>query len=530
MKKVGYILFGLLCLNQNIFGQESKNKNYQDNQWHLKDLKKDNVAGTSTELAYKELLKKKKSKTVIVAVIDGGVDTHHEDLQDKIWINKGEVANNNVDDDNNGYIDDIHGWSFIGGKDGDVLYENYEIVRIYKKLSEQYSDSVSAETRDSEKYQYWLGIRDSVHNQVRTVVSNFEYYSRIKSTYNYYVEFLKKETKSEELSVKKINSLPRTDSTVIRAQEFMELIYQYYGSLETDFDQVLDVLDDELKMYNVNADYRSLVGDNPNDPTEQYYGNNNVMGPDAEHGTHVAGIIAGTRNNKIGINGIADNVIVMPIRAVPEGDERDKDVANAIRYAVDNGAQIINMSFGKAFSPNKEVVDAAIKYAMTKSVIMVHAAGNDGQDIGITPSYPVKYYTEGDSARLWIEVGASTSTADEMLPADFSNYSKIRVDVFAPGEDIMSTLPDNTYDELGGTSMAAPIVSGIAALILSYYPELSPEQVVEIIKRSSVKYPDLEVITPGTMDELTSFSQLSNTAGVVNTYKALKLAEEYSSK
>ncbi|MTI39588.1 peptidase S8 [Fulvivirga lutimaris] len=475
-------------------------------------------------------MKKKKSQTVIVAVIDGGVDIHHEDLKHKIWTNKGEVANNNVDDDNNGYIDDVHGWSFLGGKDGDALYENYEIVRIYKKLSKQYSDSVSAETKNTEEYQYWLGIRDSVHNQVRTVVSNFEYYSRIKSTYDYYVEFLKKETKSEELSVKKINALPRSDSTIIRAQEFMELIYQYYGSLETDFDQVLDALDDELKLYNVNADYRSVVGDNPDDPTERYYGNNNVIGPDAEHGTHVAGIIAATRNNRLGINGIADDVIIMPIRAVPDGDERDKDVANAIRYAVDNGAQIINMSFGKEFSPNKQVVDAAIEYAMSKSVIIIHAAGNDGNDIGIKPSYPVKYYNQRDSAKLWIEVGASTSMANEMLPADFSNYSKIRVDVFAPGEDIMSTLPDDSYDELGGTSMAAPVVSGIAALLLSFYPELSPEQVVEIIKRSAVKYPDLEVIKPGSMDELTSFSQLSNTAGVVNTHKALKLAEELSSK
>ena len=530
MKKVGYILFGLLTISQNIFGQVTKNKNYQNDQWYLKDFKKENVVGTSTELAYKELLKKKKSKTVIVAVIDGGVDIHHEDLKDKIWINKGEVANNNVDDDNNGYIDDVRGWSFLGGKDGDVLYENYEIVRIYKKLSKLYTDSVSEETKNSEQYQYWLGIRDTLHNQVRTVVSNFEYYSRIKSTYDYYVDYLKKRTNSDELTVKKINSLPRSDSTVIRAQEFMELIYQYYGSLDTDFDRVLDALDDELKLYNVNADYRSVVGDNPDNPTERYYGNKNVIGPDAEHGTHVAGIIAATRNNKIGINGIADNVLIMPIRAVPEGDERDKDVANAIRYAVDNGAQIINMSFGKDFSPNKEVVDAAIRHAMDKGVIMIHAAGNDGEDVGQIPSYPVKYYNEGDSAKLWLEIGASTSINNEMLPTDFTNYSKIKVDVFAPGEKIMSATPDNTYESLDGTSMAAPVVSGIAALLLSYYPALTPEQVVDIIKKSVVQYADLEVIKPGATEELVKFSELSNTAGVVNTLKALKMAEELSSK
>lgn len=530
MKKVGYILFGLMFLCQNIFGQESKNKDDQNDQWYLQDFKKDNVVGTSTELAYKELLRKKKSKTVIVAVIDGGVDIYHEDLLSKIWTNTKEVANNNLDDDQNGYIDDVHGWSFLGGKDGDVHYENYELVRIYKKLRAQYPDSVSEETQNSDNYKYWLSIRDSLHNEVRNVVSNFEYYSRIKSTYDYYVNFLKKQTKSEELSINKINALPRSDSTVIKAQEFMELIYQYYGSLDTNFDEILDMLDSELKNYNVNADYRSVVGDNPDDPNEQYYGNNNVIGPDAEHGTHVAGIIAATRNNKLGINGIADNVLIMPIRAVPKGDERDKDVANAIRYAVDNGAQLINMSFGKAFSPDKNVVDEAIKYAMEKGVIIIHAAGNDGRDIGITPSYPVKYYDNSDSARLWIEVGASTSLSDVMLPTDFTNYSKNKVDVFAPGEDIFSTTPDNTYKSFDGTSMAAPVVSGIAALLLSYYPTIPPDEVVTIIKKCVVKYEDLEVLKPGTEDELVKFSELSNTGGVVNTLKALKLAEELSSK
>ncbi len=530
MKKVGYILFGLLCFNQNIFGQMSENKNYQNNQWYLQDQKKDNVAGTSTELAYKELLKKKKSTTVIVAVIDGGVDIYHEDLKNKIWTNQDEFANNNIDDDNNGYIDDVHGWSFLGGDEGDVLYENYEIVRIYKELSSQYSDSVSEATKNTKEYQYWLGIRDSLQSQVRTVVSNFEYYSRIKSTYDYYVDFLKKQTKSDELSIRKINALPQSDSTVILSQQFMELIYQYYGSLEVDFDEILDVLDDELKYYNVNADYRSVVGDNPEDPYEKYYGNNNIIGPEAEHGTHVAGIIAAIRNNKVGINGIADNVLIMPIRTVPEGDERDKDVANAIRYAVDNGAQIINMSFGKDFSPNKQVVDEAVKHAMDKGVILVHAAGNDGQDIDKTPSYPLKYYNEGDSASLWLEVGASTSFNNELLPADFSNYGKVKVDVFAPGESIMSTLPNNTYDSFDGTSMAAPVVSSLAALLLSYYPMLTPEQVVDIIKKSTTKYQDLEVNKPGTLDERTKFSELSNTAGVVNTYKAVQMAEKLSVK
>ncbi|MEQ8424159.1 MAG: S8 family serine peptidase, partial [Cyclobacteriaceae bacterium] len=277
--------------------------------------------------------------------------------------------------------------------------------------------------------------------------------------------------------------------------------------------------------YNEDFDPRSIIGDNYDDPYEKGYGNNDVKGPDSRHGTHVAGIIAANRKNDIGIKGIADNVKIMSVRAVPNGDERDKDVANAILYAVDNGAQIINMSFGKSTSPRKEVVDKAVKYAEQKGVLLIHAAGNDSDDIDVEKNYPTRYYADGAEAKNWIEVGASSWGANKDFVGSFSNYGKKSVDVFAPGVEIYSTTPENTYENLDGTSMASPVTAGVAALIMSYYPEFSALEVKDILKQSTRKFDNLTITKPGGSDEI-KFSDMSSTGGLINLYQALKLAEE----
>ena len=248
--------------------------------------------------------------------------------------------------------------------------------------------------------------------------------------------------------------------------------------------------------------------------------------PDAEHGTHVAGIIGAERGNGIGVDGIAPAVKLMTIRTVPNGDERDKDVANAIRYAVDNGAQVINMSFGKAYSPRKAVVDEAVRYAESRNVLLVHAAGNDAADIGETPSFPIRNFAGGGMASNWIEVGASGWRAPDGLAATFSNYSANEVDVFAPGVDIYSTVPGDEYSRNSGTSMAAPVVTGLAALLMAYYPGLDAREVRQIILDSATRLPDTSVIRPGTEDERVLFGTLSATGGIVNAYEALRLAEQ----
>ena len=286
----------------------------------------------------------------------------------------------------------------------------------------------------------------------------------------------------------------------------------------------------EEVQYNLNVDYdpRSIVGDDPNNSAERFYGNNDIKGPDALHGSHVAGIIAADRTNDLGIKGVADNVLIMGVRNTPSGDERDKDVANAIRYAADNGAKVLNMSFGKAYSWDKAVVDEAIKYAVSKDVLLVQAAGNDNADIDVEPNFPSRRYLDGKVASSYLVVGASDYKDDESLKASFSNYGKTAVDVFAPGVRINSTVPDdNKYAEEDGTSMAAPVVSGLAALIRSYYPKLTAVQVKDIIMQSVVKVNHNITTLKGADEVSMPFSDLCVTGGIVNTYNALKLAATY---
>ncbi|MCA6434434.1 MAG: S8 family serine peptidase, partial [Cytophagales bacterium] len=277
--------------------------------------------------------------------------------------------------------------------------------------------------------------------------------------------------------------------------------------------------------YNAEFDSRQIVGDNYSDFFEKGYGNNDVKGPDPLHGTHVAGIIAADRKNNLGIKGIADNVKIMAVRAVPNGDERDKDVANAIIYAVDNGAKIINMSFGKSFSPEKEVVDRAVKYAEQKGVLLIHAAGNEGDDIDVEKNFPTKKYLNGKEAKNWIEVGASSWGSDENFVGSFSNYGKKGVSLFAPGVQIYSTTPGNTYKNEDGTSMASPSTAGVAALLMSYFPNLTAIEVKDILEKSTRKFDNLKVQKPGSK-ELVSFSELSSSGGLVNAYEAVKMAKE----
>jgi cell wall-associated protease len=308
----------------------------------------------------------------------------------------------------------------------------------------------------------------------------------------------------------------------IAIKDFLNELGEYLEQLKSGVDHYSTAVE---YGYNLEFNSRSIVGDDPKNLYEKGYGNNDVEGPDARHGTHVAGIIGANRKNEIGIKGIADNVRIMSVRAVPNGDERDKDIANAILYAVDNGAQIINMSFGKSFSPHKEVVDKAVKYAESKGVLIIHAAGNDGDDLDKESNYPTKVLKNGVESKTWLEIGASSWGADGNFVGSFSNYGKKSVDLFAPGVQIYSTVPNNNYEDLQGTSMACPATAGVAALIMSYFPDLTADQVKNILTESTRKFDGLKVTKPGSADEV-PFSQLSATGGLVNAYEAVRLAEK----
>ena len=519
----------LLLTATALFAQMEKPNNW----WDL-DRTDNSYPGVSAGKAH-NYLAGKQGQTVVVAVIDSGVDIEHEDLKDIVWTNEDEIPGNGIDDDNNGYVDDVHGWNFIGGKDGrNVDGENLEVVRLYNRYKAKYANLSreglnKKERAEYDAYQEYKKIIDEKKEQLGPQAAML---MPLMENMNAAVKKIGKApadiTKEEIMALNdKDMGTEAVKQTVQRMTADGTSFADMYKSLEG----YVSYLEQSVGMnYNPDFDARDIVGDDPNNLADRDYGNNDVEGPDAMHGTHVSGIIAAVRGNNLGVDGVGGpNVRIMSVRTVPNGDERDKDVANAIRYAVDNGASVINMSFGKGQSPYKKAVDAAMKYAEKNDVLLVHAAGNDGKMLTLTNNFPNDTY-EGKkkTGKTWIEVGASSANYDDKLAAPFSNYNKKYVDVFAPGQDIYATFPDNEYSAISGTSMAAPMVAGIAALLRSYFPDLKAKQVKEIILESAIPV-NLEVVKPGSEDKV-KFSDLSATGGLANAYTAVKLAERTKGK
>ncbi|MBL0342520.1 MAG: S8 family peptidase [Bacteroidetes bacterium] len=503
------------------YSQLSKN-------WYNEDPDKDRFAGVSSDVTYESLLKDRKSTTVIVAVIDGGTEVDHPDLADNIWVNEDEIADNGIDDDKNGYVDDVHGWNFIGGKNGDVGPDNVESTRIYKKYKPLFEGKSTSGLTAEQKLQYALykKAKASMEKDLKQAQEGLKSYEPFKKQ----LDDLKLAMGKENFTGEDVEKYQTTD------KDMQKLLPSIVSAMKggVTFEEIYKPFNDGYKQfysqvnYHLNPEFesRQIVGDNYEDYTNKYYGNNQLEGPDGDHGTHVAGIIGAIRNNNIGMKGIANDVKIMVVRVVPDGDERDKDVANAIRYAADNGAKVINMSFGKNFSPSRKYVEEAIKYAADKDVVMVHGAGNDGANLDKGGNFPTPYYEATNKRETaWIEVGAISSSGDV---AYFSNYGAKTVDVLAPGVSIYSTVPDGKYDFHDGTSMAAPVVAGMAAMIRSYFPSLSASQVRTIIMNSSIKMP-IKTKKPGSKKKV-KYTKLCVSGGIVNAYRAVKVAEEVSGK
>lgn len=499
-----------------------------------------NKYGMVTDKAYAKLLADKKSRTVVVAVIDSGVDIEHEDLKGHIWINKGEIADNGIDDDGNGYIDDINGWNFLGNAKGENINDvRLEVARIYHDLDlklkgREYSD-LSAE--EKEQYALYKEVKEEVEKNRDESEKGFTSLKEMTSVLKGSDLKLRKHF-GGDYTIKQLKKVKKHPKVGMEATQMIAL-YKFgytYSDIEAENKYYRDNLDFN---YNPEIDARAdVIGDDPTDFSDRNYGNNDVEGPDAGHGTHCAGIIGALRNNGIGNDGVAENVQIMSLRAVPNGDEWDKDIALAVRYAVDNGAQVINMSFGKSYSPYKKGVMEAFEYAEEKGVLVVHAAGNEGMDNDdLGHNFPTpKYEGMSDKFNNWIEVGASTRHKKAKfykdylfrpgLAADFSNYGNEIVDVFAPGYDIYSTVPNNEYDIYDGTSMAGPMVAGLAALIMSYYTEISMIDVREIIV-TTVLDPGRTTPLPSDHKKEVTFDELCVSGGIVNVYNAIALAEKW---
>ncbi len=504
--------------------------------WGGADLVTDTIPGMSVNKAYNEIIKNNKAQTVIVAVIDSGVDIEHEDLKSVVWINRKEVPNNGRDDDNNGYIDDVYGWNFIGNS----VQENMEYTRIIKRLRPKYEGRTAATVNvaDRAEYDMYMRAKAEYEKEVKETSETLSQYNQIKSQLTEAHKAVSKQLGKENYTKRELAAMPASTEQMM---QYKGILMQIQDNVNENIPEALKELDDAIKYFgdrmdshfNLNKDFRAVVGDDPYDITDTRYGNNNVMGPtadkeDIKHGTHVAGIIGANRNNNIGIRGVANNVQIMAIRAVPDGDEYDKDIALAIRYAVDNGAKVINTSFGKYFSPNPEWVQDAIRYAAQNDVLIVNAAGNDGVDLDNVAVYPNDQFPgqPGEIADNFLTVGALSYTYGSGLVAAFSNYGKNSVDVFAPGTKIWSTTPNNEYEFLQGTSMAAPAVSGVAALIRGFYPKLTAAQVKQVIMDSGLS--STASVLVGEEQANKRFSNLSKSGKMVNLYNALILADKVS--
>ncbi|MCH2236061.1 MAG: S8 family peptidase [Crocinitomicaceae bacterium] len=488
--------------------------------------------GMSTDKAYDKLLAGRKCETVVVAVIDSGVDIEHEDLQGKIWTNTDEIPDNGIDDDKNGYIDDVHGWNFLGNPDGEnVNDEQLEVTRLYAQLDKKYAGKSYADLNDEEKeeYDYYKTLREKVEGKRKDAQKTLDIINDLYEKAKESDTRLKKHF-GGEYTQKQLKKLKKSKTSDLAGDA--GLIYEYNKSglsIET-LESYVEYFQGQLD-FNYNADFnaREIIGDDPSDFNDKNYGNNDVEGPDAMHGTHCSGIIAATRGNGIGNDGVADNVLIMSIRTIPNGDERDKDVSLAIRYAVDNGAQVVNMSYGKGYSPYKEEVIAAIRYAEEKGVLLVHAAGNDGKDIGEEDNFPSpKYDSMSEKFTNWIEVGASTRYK-KRLAASFSNWNSELVDIYAPGLEIYSTVPQSEYETTQGTSMAAPMVTGVAALLKSYFPKLTMIEIKDIILASGQDVSEMTTPRPGDDVEV-PFQALCKTGSIANVYNAVEMAIEMEAK
>ncbi len=527
-KKMRNLIFAIVTIcSLSLFGQEKNVDNYSPETltWQHKDYKTDKILGIATQRLYNEILNHTSSKKkIIVAIIDSGVDVEHEDLKDQIWINKDEIPDNGIDDDKNGYIDDIHGWNFLGNKDGvNINTTTIEMTRYYLTLRNEIDNNKNISPEKIEEFKALEKKFLRRYNDSKTEKKNF---GQFRENYLLTDSILKKYFKTDQLTYSFLKKQTSSDSRIQASIDYQKDILKK-GITYTEVQNYYQHLKDAAKIYDYYFDPRKeIIGDDLNDINDDDYGNNDVTGPTAEHGTMVAGLVAATRNNNIGIDGICNNVSIMVVRAVPNGDEYDKDVALGIRYAVDNGANVINMSFGKAYSPNKSMVWDAMRYAASKNVLMIKAAGNDNVNIDNNVHYPTAFSNKGKIENV-ITIGASDQKRNKKMKAVFSNYGQEAVDIFAPGVDIVSSHPHNTYKKASGTSFSSPISTGVAALIWSYFPELSAKELKSILLESAFDVSKRKVIIARKgqqKDQKVRFGTLSQTGGIINAYAAYKLA------
>jgi cell wall-associated protease len=499
--------------------------------WQHMDPYTDSIVGISTAKAY-EYLKGRLPDTVIVAIIDNGADITHKEFSGSLWVNKNEIEGNNTDDDGNGYVDDIHGWNFLGNSGGkNIGQETLEMTRLYAELDPVYgkADTTGLDSLQKKEYHFYRQVKNDYEKEFTEKSQELELYQDIYSQFTSSDSIIKRFLKKDSYTGKKLQKIKSKNIEVMTAREFLLKIY----ALDLDTAELLKEIANLKSEFftRLNPMFRTreeIINDDPANLNDTIYGNNMVYAMGPSHGTGVTGIIGGRRDSS-GVDGIVNAVKFMVLRVVPDGDERDKDVALAIRYAVKNGAQIINCSFGKKYSANPEFVNAAVEEAERHDVLIVHAAGNDNENVDIVTHFPSGLRNDGTPASNFITVGASAFKDDEKLIASFSNYGKNSVDIFAPGYRIMTSTLNNAYSSGSGTSFSAPVVSGVAAVLRSYFPELTAPEIKEIIMKSAYIPKTQKLTVPGTNIKA-AMKDLCVSGGVVNLYNSVKMADEWNSR
>lgn len=514
--KNGFFFF-ILFVSQGVFSQVTLDDEALKTWWQ-KDLEHDSIPGIGLQRLYDEFLQNREGEEVIVAVLDTKLDIDHEDLKQNIWVNEDEIAGNGIDDDHNGYIDDINGWNFLGNANGDeVPYQSTEMVRIIKRYETKYANVDINTISGDETYDY-LSAKKELEKKQAAFLEDNHYLDSISTLYFDWKKQVVKALKGKPYSKETLDSLASVDKDFKDHTNWMKDMIDWgieeEGFLQTYIDENNQYLNTH---YSVAFDERKNVD----------IGNGNVKGNDMpfQHSTPVTGVIAASRDNGIGINGIVSKIKIMPVVMVSDGDEHDEDVAKAIRYATDNGAKIINMSWGKYYSTQPNLVKEAIAYAAKKDVFMVTASGNGAKNIDEEPNFPTDFYDQEEASNNFIKVGGISPSLDATFVASFSNYGKSQVDIMAPAVKIYTTDTENSYKTTRGTSYASPMVAGTAALLKSYFPYLTAAQLKEIILSSGTKL-DLMVKRPGNEegDALVPFSSLSKTGSILNVYAAFQKA------
>ena len=522
------------------------------NNWFQKDYLQDGLPGISLDKWYKQNKRIPKTNEMIVAVIDTKIDLKHEDLENQIWINTKEIANNGIDDDGNGFIDDVNGWNFLGYSNGGYIkWGNNEFVRIIRKWAQVFKDKTAEQLsknelnqfKEYERAQLKFGTETKFYkNWLRSLQYLIQVYPLVKDTLKHY--FPKEDYTNQQLDSlyqkHKINDKSFRSRRDDNDKDLGALIDYMRVSLGSNQNTLTDIKDQESQLNSIVNECLNLEFNERhfiNDDVFIAKGNNEIINSIKKeytienHSTLVSGIIAAERTNDIGIKGVAPHTKIMPLVICSNVDEHDNDIAAAIRYAVNNGAKVINMSFGKEFSLYKNRVINAYKYAEKNDVLLVHAAGNNSFNVDDNPYYPsdVDYENPDEVVDNFITVGSISQKIDSSFVSEFSNYGKKNVDLFAPGDKIYTTTAGNSYAYDSGTSLAAPMVSGTAALIWSYYPKLTAKEVKQIILESGTAY-DIEVLIPGGEGKKAKFSELSKSGKVLNAYNAMQLAEKVSKK